>query len=283
MKTSSISKDMVTRAITYILSNLEEDICVDDVASHCAVSKYHLSRVFREETGEALYKFILRSRLERSAWRLKVERHRSVTEIGSDYGYSPSNYATVFRKLYSTSPSDFRRTSEKRVRESSFSHSISQERLDEIISGITVRKLPDMFVLYELKKGNYHELAAEWASFVGRHFHLADENTKYIECTIDDPSITDEDSCLYQLCQTISPDHPAIIKEQLNTTVFEGGRYAVCHYGGYPQTIFPVYQEVFCRWLSKTGNTLAEKPIFDIYTFVSEELYMEMDICFPLK
>ncbi len=283
MKTTSISRDMVTKAITYILSNLEEDICVDDVASHCAVSKYHLSRVFRKEMGEALYQFIMRSKLGRSAWRLKVEKNRSVTDIGYDYGYSPSNYATVFRKMYSTSPSVFRRTSERRVRESSFSHSISAEDLDSIISGTTIRKLPDICVIYELKKGNYHDLASEWDSFVQKYIHLADENTRYIECTIDDPSITYEDSCLYQLCQTISPGDPSVIRNQLNTTVFEGGKYAVCPYSGYPETLFPVYQEVFCRWLEKTGNTLAEKPIFDIYTFVSEELYMEMDICFPLK
>ncbi|MGN0907340.1 MAG: GyrI-like domain-containing protein [Bullifex sp.] len=283
MKTTSISRDMVTKAITYILSNLEEDIGVDDVASYCAVSKYHLSRVFREETGEAPYQFIMRSKLERSAWRLKVEKQRSITDIGYDYGYSPSNFATVFRKMYSTTPSDFRRTSKNRVRESSFSHSVFAEELGSIMSGITIRKLPDIYVIYELKKGNYHDLASEWDCFVQKYIHLADENTRYIECTIDDPSITDEDSCLYQLCQTISPDDPAIIREELNTTVFEGGKYAVCPYSGYPQFIFPVYQEVFSVWLEKTGNILAEKPIFDIYTFVREDLYMEMEICFPLK
>ena len=36
---------------------------------------------------------IKRVRLERSAWRLKVEKERSITEIGETYGYSSSNFA----------------------------------------------------------------------------------------------------------------------------------------------------------------------------------------------
>ena len=62
------------------------------------------------------------------------------------------------------------------------------------------------------------------------------------------------------------------------------GKYAVYHFRGFPQFLFMVYQEIFCRWLSKTGNQLDERrPIFDIYRLVGEDGYMEIDICFPLK
>ena len=65
---------------------------------------------------------------------------------------------------------------------------------------------------------------------------------------------------------------------------FQGGKYAAYHFKGFPQFLFMVYQEIFCRWLSKTGNQLDERrPIFDIYRLVGENGYMEIDICFPLK
>ncbi|MGN1234871.1 MAG: GyrI-like domain-containing protein, partial [Christensenellaceae bacterium] len=86
------------------------------------------------------------------------------------------------------------------------------------------------------------------------------------------------------LCQTISPDHPALKEDNgLLTHLFEGGKYAVCHFKGFPYFLFMVYQEVFCRWLSRTGNQLDKRPIFDIYRNVREDGYMEIDICFPLK
>ena len=95
---------------------------------------------------------------------------------------------------------------------------------------------------------------------------------------------TDEDNCMYELCQTISPEHPAL-KENTGifTHSFDGGTYAVYHFKGFPQFLFMVYQEIFCRWLSKTGNQLDERPILDIYRMVREDGYMEIDICFPLK
>ena len=64
---------------------------------------------------------------------------------------------------------------------------------------------------------------------------------------------------------------------------FEGGKYAIYHFKGFPQFLFMVYQEIFCRWLSRTGNQMDERPVLDIYREVREDGYMEIDLCFPLK
>ena len=84
--------------------------------------------------------------------------------------------------------------------------------------------------------GNYHNLPKEWCAFIEKYEYLATEETIYIECTIDDPSITDENNCMYELCQTISPEHP-VLKENADifTHSFEGGKYAVYHFKGFPQ------------------------------------------------
>lgn len=281
---TTIRNAVINKAINYIFENIDEEITVDDVARHCSYSKYHLMRMFKEDTDEALYQFIKRVRLERSAWRLKVEKDKSITEIGADYGYSSSNFATAFKKHLNLSPAGFRKISEQMVEQSPFSHGISLDELEESEKLITVEQLNSFMVVYERKKGNYHNLPEEWCKFIKKYEHLSSEDTLYIECTIDDPSITDEDRCMYELCQTISPDHPAL-KEDISifTHTFEGGKYAVYHFRGFPQFLFMVYQEVFCRWLSNTGNQLDERPILDIYRNVGDDGYMEIDICFPLK
>lgn len=281
---NTILNAVINKAINYIFENIDEDITVDDVARHCSYSKYHLMRMFKEDTDEALYQFIKRVRLERSAWRLKVEKDKSITEIGANYGYSSSNFATAFKKHLNLSPAGFRKISEQMVEQSPFSHGLSLDELEESEKLITVEQLNSFMVVYERKKGNYHNLPEEWCKFIKKYEHLSSEDTLYIECTIDDPSITDEDRCMYELCQTISPDHPAL-KEDISifTHTFDGGKYAVYHFKGFPQFLFMVYQEVFCRWLSNTGNQLDERPILDIYRNVGDDGYMEIDICFPLK
>lgn len=281
---TAIRSAVINKAINYIFDHIEEDITVDDVALHCAYSKYHLMRMFKEDMDEALYQFIKRVRLERSAWRLKVEKEKSITEIGGEYGYSSSNFSTAFKKQLNVSPADFRKVSEQMVEESSFSNGITLNDFESYEQQITVEYLEPFTVIYERKKGNYHNLPQEWCNFMAKYEHLADKDTMYIECTIDDPSITDENNCMYELCQSISPDHPVLKEDKsLFTHDFEGGKYAVYHFKGFPQFLFMVYQEVFCRWLSKTGNQLDERPILDIYRQVSEDGYMEIDICFPLK
>lgn len=281
---TAIRSAVINKAINYIFDHIEEDITVDDVALHCAYSKYHLMRMFKEDMDEALYQFIKRVRLERSAWRLKVEKEKSITEIGGEYGYSSSNFSTAFKKQLNVSPADFRKVSEQMVEESSFSNGITLNDFESYEQQITVEYLEPFTVIYERKKGNYHNLPQEWCNFMAKYEHLADKDTMYIECTIDDPSITDENNCMYELCQSISPHHPVLKEDKsLFTHDFEGGKYAVYHFKGFPQFLFMVYQEVFCRWLSRTGNQLDERPILDIYRQVSEDGYMEIDICFPLK
>lgn len=280
---NTIQSAVINEAINYIFEHIDEDITVDDVARHCSYSKYHLMRMFKANTDEALYQFIKRVRLERSAWLLKVEKEKSITEIGVEYGYSSSNFATAFKKHLNLSPADFRKTSEHLVEKNSFSHGISFDEMETAENQITIERLDGFTAVYERKKGNYHNLPEEWCIFIEKYQHLADETTMYIECTIDDPSITDEDNCMYELCQTVSPDSP-VLKENpdILTHDFAGGKYAVYHFKGFPQFMFMVYQEIFCRWLSKTGNHLDERPILDIYRYVGEDGFMEIDICFPL-
>ena len=100
----AIRSAVINKAINYIFDHIDEEITVDDVAHYCSYSRYHLTRMFKEETDEALYQFIKRIRLERSAWCLKVEKEKSITEIGEKYGYSSSNFATAFKKTYTFGP-----------------------------------------------------------------------------------------------------------------------------------------------------------------------------------
>ena len=97
-----ITNEIINRAIDYILQHINEELSIDDVAEYCHFSKFYFSRMFKAETGESIYAFIKRLRLEQSAFKLKVEPGRTITDIGCEYGYSSSNYSSAFRQRYRT-------------------------------------------------------------------------------------------------------------------------------------------------------------------------------------
>ena len=190
----------------------------------------------------------------------------------------------LHKKHLDVSPAHFRKNSEQYVNESSFSNGITLDKIEEGTNNITIEHIDSFTVIYERIKGNYRSMKKEWCDFIEKYCYLATKDTLYVECTIDDPSITNEDNCMYELCQTISPKELAKINsDDILTHEFEGGKYAVYHFKGYPDSLFMVYQEMICRWLTKTKNQLDEKPVFDIYRDIRDDGFMEIDICFPIK
>ena len=103
-----IKNQIINKAINYIYENVSESLSVDKVADYCGYSKYYLNRQFKDETGDSLYAFIKKTKLEQSALKLKIESTKTITDIGEEYGYSSSNYATVFKQRFDISPQKFR-------------------------------------------------------------------------------------------------------------------------------------------------------------------------------
>ena len=97
-------KILVNQSIDYIMQHLDEQLSVDAISAHFFISKYHFSRIFKEETGESIYSFIKRCKVDQSAIDIKLNPTKAITDIGLDYGYSSSNYSSLFRKHHDTSP-----------------------------------------------------------------------------------------------------------------------------------------------------------------------------------
>lgn len=99
----------VGRVIEHILSNLDEKITVEHLASIARLSPSHFARLFRKETGKAPIEYVNALRLERAKKMLRAG-DRSVTEIAMVCGFgSPSYLSSCFQKEFKMTPSAFRR------------------------------------------------------------------------------------------------------------------------------------------------------------------------------
>jgi len=276
-----ITNELIKQSIDYIMQHLDEEISIDDVADYCHFSKYHFSRVFKAETGESIYAFIKRLKMEYSAVRLKIEKDKSITDVGFDYGYSPSNYSSAFKKHHVISPSEFRKAMnttcvlhpyypDKHARFQSF---------EEYEKQIVIEEMEEFEVISERYIGNYIELGKNWSDFIDKYKDYFKEDTLLIERSYNDPSITSADQCVYDICMTVdkndSIDH---------VTSIQGHKYAVYRYDGLIQDIFGAFLGIFNIWLPNSRYEMNERYCLGIYrTLDIEKMQVVMDLCIPIK
>lgn len=276
-----ITNEIVNQAIDFILEHAGEEVTLEDVAKHCHFSKYYFSRLFKEQTGESVYGYIKRVKLEQSAFCLKTQRQRSITQISADYGYSASNYSSAFKLHYQMTPIDFRRNSyRKSMRHPFFHHEKWEiESFEECNRNITIEQVPDYYVIYERRFGSYERLSGDWDGFQRKYQDYVTEQTTFLERTWDDPAVTQADNCLYDICMSVSE----ACKLQ-NTAWIRGGKCIVYHFKGHAKHIYAAYQTIFLVWMPKTSYQLDEsRSIFDVYHRVDcDTMYMELDICLPV-
>ena len=276
-----LTNEVVNQAINYIMEHINEDIKIEDVADYCHFSKFYFSRIFKEETGESLYSFIKRVKMEQSAFRLKVERDKTITDISAEYGYSSSNYSSVFKQHHNISPVNFRKTILNKSINHPFFHKKRNhlETLEECKKKISIQTLDDYYVIYERRKGNYHNMGIEWCKFQEEYREYKKEDTVFIERTFDDPSITAIENCMYDICMSVDKDC-----ELENTCIIKGGKFAIYHFSGMVQDIYAAYQTIFNVWFPQCNYEIDERYGFDIYHDIdSDTMHIVMDICLPIR
>jgi AraC-like DNA-binding protein len=99
----------LTIARAYIMDNYTTNIKLDELSKVAYLSKYHLLRTYKLVFGITPYQEVLRLRLQKATELLPDDQ--SLEEIALEVGFSDRrSFAKAFRKYFSCSPSEYRRT-----------------------------------------------------------------------------------------------------------------------------------------------------------------------------
>jgi AraC family transcriptional regulator len=91
-----------------IESESERPLSLRELAGDAAMSPYHFLRTFRAVAGVTPHQFLLHTRLQRAAARLRCSEER-ISVIAADAGFSDlSTFNRRFRRLLGASPGDYR-------------------------------------------------------------------------------------------------------------------------------------------------------------------------------
>lgn len=102
---------------TYVVSNIRqyltdhypEKISLDLIARNMYLSSAYISKIFKEETGEAPINYLIKIRLEQARRKLVKEQNASIKSISASVGYDDVYYfSKLFKKYYGMSPLNYR-------------------------------------------------------------------------------------------------------------------------------------------------------------------------------
>ncbi len=101
-----IYNDKINSIIQYINDNLNGDVSLETLSSRFFLSKYHLLREFKKNTGYTVHRYIQQKRLIMARELLK--HNKQVTEVCNQCGFGDySNFIRAFRKEFGISPKKY--------------------------------------------------------------------------------------------------------------------------------------------------------------------------------
>lgn len=299
----------VNRVIDHIYDHLGEELSLATLAHVAAFSPFHFDRVFAATTGETLFGFLQRLRIERAAMALRDHADQSVLAIALDHGFgSAATFARAFKARFGMSATEWRAGGAERwrTRRARQSHPGKQfrnagkasrrrsldtprKRREEGAMKVQVRELPTYRVAYMRYVGPYgaHGIPELWAKFNKWMDARGPLSGTRITLGIahDDPAVTSPEKCRYDACVVIPADFQA--DRWVNVTDIPNGKYAITQFVGTAHEIAGAWSGMYTSWLPESGYQPDDRPCLEVYrgnpTVDAKSHTFRCELCVPVR
>lgn len=310
----------INKVSNYIDQHLAEPMTLGELSNVAGFSEYHFHRIFAAMTGETLFSYIQRLRVEGAATHICMySGEKTITQIAQDFGFSSSAvFSRTFKKRFGISPSEFRKSNHGQEESNlgqllrnrgkampghigytetalagghteaqASGHTVNtrQWRFD-MKPEVKIEKFETMRVAYIRYVGPYAGDAKLFEGLYGRLAAFAtprgiDMSTSYI-IYHDDPAITDEQKLRVSVCVPIGSD--VEVSGEICEMEIAGVDYAVGSFVLGTDEYGQAWQYMFAEWLPTSGYKPAAAPALERYCdecSVNEK--MKVDICIPVQ
>lgn len=281
----------------FISANLDREPALEEIARAAHFSAFHFHRIFKAATGEPVFGFVRRLRLERAANRLLADLRTDVTTVALESGFSSSqNFAKAFRARFGESPSEFRgRKAGNITRKAGEAVSlrlgedvarvkmVSPNKQRRIRMKAEVKQMPAWHVAYVRKLGPYGKQVCE-AAF-GELMRWAGPRgllgpSPMFGLYWDSPDVTPPEKCRTDACLALPAGTP--VEAPVAVQDIAGGPHLVCEFNLPPTDFSAAWDESF-RVLVERGLECADRPCYERYHDDCTGKTCRFDVCIPLK
>jgi len=275
-------RSRINRVEDYIAENLSSEMRLDELAGIAAFSKYHFGRVFAMMTGETLFQYIQRMRVEKAASLLLTNPGISITDAAFACGFCSSQaFSRSFRQRFDVSPSRWRelggRTPEvqKRIQTRRRENSTGTPDRERILpKDLRIINSPDIEVSYLRYTGPFQGDTELFSDLFGRLYRWADAKslmgpeTRSFCLVHDNPAITDDRKIRLSCCISVpgktEPDR------EFGRMIIHGGKYACAEFLINGHQYAQAWSYLYAQWLPSSGCQPSDQPAFEEYPAPAE-------------
>lgn len=270
----------INKVQDYIEANLDKELSLEQLSREANFSKFHFHRIFGAITGESLWKYIQRIRLERAALILLSCSRDSVAQISSKCGFSnQASFSKAFKKHFGFSATELRKNpdlikskngkTESKDGKDDLKSFLYNDAVRDISLDVEVKYMREIPVIYVRNTGMFKGEKDLFLKLFRKLYRWADArglvneiDTKVISLYHDYIDITNEERFRTSICLSV-PDGTEVSGEIGKMTIQEG-KYAIGHF-----TLFPNEYEgawnALIKWLPESGYEPDDRPCFEVY------------------
>lgn len=268
----------INEVILYIENNISDNLRIEDLAEIAFFSKYHFNRIFKSVTGESVYHYIKRIRLERSAFYL-WSSDKTISEIATMCGFNTtSNFSYSFKKHFGHSAIEQRKLNKS-----------YKANIGDIVLNVELKDLPEMTLAYIKCIGSYDEHIVPTARELYKWCRARDIKTDsfdFICMGYDSPYVTKEEYFRSDICTDVPAE--TVSSGKINIMKFPKSRVVSIKFKFC--TSVSKYRDDLDSWILQSGfQTIIGVPTLIIYrNTLDKDLYdinpdnIEIEMCVPV-
>lgn len=95
--------------VTYLERNYDRDLTLDDLEKELHLSKFYMTKIFKEVTGTTIFQYLYHLRVNQAKIKLLSKQRLKIIDICHQTGFKhPAHFSRVFKQLVGCTPNEYR-------------------------------------------------------------------------------------------------------------------------------------------------------------------------------